>query len=339
MMMGGSPWSAMTQRPWFQQMMQRQGSGMPSWMNRFQNPQGAPPSWSNPGRGYAIPLAQALQPPANPPPTGLMGSLAGLPPNPPAAGLGASGPPPNPPAAMMRQPLVNMPATMLSNPPANPPTLGGGGTMPLVEPAPTSEPQLTGSMTGGSPATPPATSIQNSQPTGMSGSLVSGGGMSALTKPYKHGGRVEPTDGQKKAGNYKKRHISVHGLDISIENERGSTRSGVGKDGKPWSVKMPAPYGYIRRTEGADGDHVDCYIGPHIKSPHVWVVDQHDAGSKRFDEHKCFLGFASEQQVRRTYEAAFSDGKGKTRIGRIRQMTVDGFKHWLKHGELAKRAV
>lgn len=152
------------------------------------------------------------------------------------------------------------------------------------------------------------------------------------------GGRVnhQPTEAQKQAGNYKKRHVNVMGLDISIENEKGSTRSGIGKDGKPWSARMPAHYGYLKRAEGADGDHIDCYVGPHIRSPHVWVVDQRDADSKRFDEHKCFIGFASEQQVRRTYHAAFSDGKGPDRIGAIRKMTVDQFKDWLRDGDTTK---
>jgi hypothetical protein len=149
------------------------------------------------------------------------------------------------------------------------------------------------------------------------------------------GGRINrnPTEAQKQAGNYAKEHVKIHGLDISIENKRGSTRSGKSKDGKAWSVKMPANYGYIRRSEGADGDHVDCYVGPHIKSPHVWIVDQVDADSKRWDEHKCFIGFASEAQVRRTYEAAFSDGKGKQRIGHLKKMTVEQFKDWLKNGD------
>src|SRR5262249_30042795 len=123
-----------------------------------------------------------------------------------------------------------------------------------------------------------------------------------------------PTEAQKEAGNYKKHHTRIHGLDISIENKAGSIRSGVGPNGEPWRVKMPAAYGYIKRTEGADGDHVDCYIGPHLKSPRVYVIDQVDANSKDFDEHKCMLGFGSKQQALGTYKRGFSDGKGAARI-------------------------
>lgn len=142
-----------------------------------------------------------------------------------------------------------------------------------------------------------------------------------------------PTDGQKEAGNYRKGHVKVHGLDVSIENPRGSWRTG-GPEGKKWKAKLPHHYGYIRRTEGADGDHVDVYLGPHLKSPHVFVIDQHHLhGNKPFDEHKCFIGFGSKVQAREAYHRAFSDGKGHDRIGHIETMTVDGFKDWLKNGD------
>jgi hypothetical protein len=99
---------------------------------------------------------------------------------------------------------------------------------------------------------------------------------------------------------------------------------------------MPAHYGYIKRTEGKDGDHVDSYIGPHTKSPHVYVVDQQNAETKKFDEHKAFIGFGSETQVINTYKKAFSDGKGGDRLGRITSMTVRQFRDWLEHGSQNK---
>ena len=64
---------------------------------------------------------------------------------------------------------------------------------------------------------------------------------------------------------------------------------------------MPAHYGYVKRTEGADGDHVDVYIGEKPDSGTVYVVNQVDASTKRFDEHKAFIGFASDREVRQTY--------------------------------------
>lgn len=157
------------------------------------------------------------------------------------------------------------------------------------------------------------------------------------------GGRVNPsnidhspTEAQKKAGNYAKDHVSIHGLDITIENAKGKMRRGVDKGGKPWSVKMPAHYGYIKRTEGKDGDHVDVYLGPHLRSPRVYVVDQINADSKAFDEHKSFLGFASKQQVINAYHKAFSDGRAHERLGHLTEMSVDQFKDWLNSGNTKK---
>lgn len=143
----------------------------------------------------------------------------------------------------------------------------------------------------------------------------------------------EPTEAQIEAGNYKKGHVKVHGLDISIENAKGSERSGKDADGKPWSVTMPAHYGYVKRTEGADGDQVDVYLGEDMDAPQVHIVDQVDADTKEFDEHKVMVGFASEAEARQTYEAGFSDGRGPDRIGAITSQSVDEFKTWLSEGD------
>lgn len=145
------------------------------------------------------------------------------------------------------------------------------------------------------------------------------------------GGRIEPTDAQKHAGNYKKAHARLHGLDIAVENPAGSIRSGMGRDGKPWSVRMPAHYGYIKRTEGADGDHVDVHVGPHLHSPHVHIVDQKDAETGKFDEHKAFMGFEHPHQALNVYHRGFSDGKSHLRMGGMVTMHVDDFKKWVKN--------
>lgn len=142
-----------------------------------------------------------------------------------------------------------------------------------------------------------------------------------------------PTDAQKAAGNYKLGRLNWHGLHISIENAKGSKRSGASHDGRKWTVTMPASYGYVRRTEGADEDHVDVYIGPNPLSPNVWVIDQIDAESRRFDEHKCMLGFETRDAALSTYRKAFSDGRGNERIGTVTQMNVPQFKRWVNSGD------
>ena len=157
------------------------------------------------------------------------------------------------------------------------------------------------------------------------------------TAGYARGGAVHnhnPSEAQKKAGNYSKTHRFFHGLDITLENLKGHPRSGIGRNGKRWSVTMPASYGYIKRTEGADGDHVDCYLGPNEKSDQVFVVDQKDAETGKFDEHKTLLGFSSEKEALKTYRAGFSDGKD--RVKHVKRMTISEFRDWLERGNTSK---
>lgn len=167
--------------------------------------------------------------------------------------------------------------------------------------------------------------------------------VSQALRGFKDGGAVEaalriaarhtdknPSEAQVEAGNYRKGSVRIAGMDIAIENPKGSTRSGVDKGGKSWRVTMPAHYGYIRKSEGADGDHVDCYIGSDHDSDKVFVIDQVNAENGRFDEHKCCLDYSSKQAALADYEKAFSDGKAKDRLGAITEMSVDAFKGWLK---------
>lgn len=87
--------------------------------------------------------------------------------------------------------------------------------------------------------------------------------------------------------------LKFRGLDISIENRKGSIRSGIDKNGKPWSVKMTYDYGYIRRSQGVDGDHVDCFVGPDLDAKFVYVIHRQDPDTKAYDEDKCMIGFSS----------------------------------------------
>ena len=140
---------------------------------------------------------------------------------------------------------------------------------------------------------------------------------------------INPTEAQKESGTYKKGHISIQGLPITIENPRGSVRSGKDINGKEWSVNMPAHYGYIKRTKGADGDNIDVYIGDNPSSSKVFIFDQIDKDTKNFDEHKVMIGFNSQQEAEQYYKSAFNDGFGGDRVGAITQMDIKEFKNWL----------
>ncbi|WP_323916424.1 LPD38 domain-containing protein [Aeromonas caviae] len=141
----------------------------------------------------------------------------------------------------------------------------------------------------------------------------------------------EPTEAQKEAGNYKKGHLTLKGLDIALENPKGSTRSGTDQDGRAWQSTMAHDYGYIKRTQGADGDHVDVFIGDKPESEMVYVVDQVDPKTGKFDEHKVMMGFADEHAARAGYLGNYEEGwQG---LGAIKAMPVDAFKRWVKGGD------
>ncbi len=146
---------------------------------------------------------------------------------------------------------------------------------------------------------------------------------------------IEPTPAQKDAGNYKKGHVSIAGMDISIENPEGSTRSGTDASGKPWSVQMKSHYGYIKGTKGKDKDHLDVFIKPGTPDTYsgpVFIVDQNKGGSQTFDEHKIVLGADSIEEARQLYQANYAkDWKG---LGAISSVPMRDFKRWLKSGKM-----
>lgn len=144
----------------------------------------------------------------------------------------------------------------------------------------------------------------------------------------------EPTEGQIRAGNYRKGHIRIHGFDISIENPRGSTRSGVDKSGKAWETTQAHHYGYIRGTVGKDKDHLDVFIGPNLESPTAYVINQVDPETGKFDETKSLLGFNSREEAEKGYLDSYE--KGWKGLGSMVEVPVEQFREWTKGTETKK---
>ena len=117
----------------------------------------------------------------------------------------------------------------------------------------------------------------------------------------------EPTVAQKEAGNYKKGHVRIDGFNVTIENPKGSVRRGTDASGKEWEQEMHNTYGYIRGTEGVDGDHIDVFFSEDPSQGDVFVVDQVNKDGS-FDEHKVMYGFASEEEARKAYLSNYEDG-------------------------------
>lgn len=135
-----------------------------------------------------------------------------------------------------------------------------------------------------------------------------------------------PTEAQKEAGNYKKGHVKIDGYDVTIESPKGSVRSGKDADGNEWSVTMNNDYGYIRGTEGVDGDHIDVFLSDNPETGDVFVIDQINPDGT-FDEHKVMYGFKSALAARRAYMANYS--KGWIGLGNITRVSKEEFKKWV----------
>ena len=136
-----------------------------------------------------------------------------------------------------------------------------------------------------------------------------------------------PTYGQKEAGNYKKGHVRIDGHDVTIENPKGSVRRGTDANGNTWENTMNNTYGYIRGTEGVDGDHIDVFLSDDPTQGNVYVIDQVNPDTGEFDEHKVMYGFNSAEEARDAYLANYSPGwKG---LGTITEVSKDEFKKWI----------
>lgn len=141
---------------------------------------------------------------------------------------------------------------------------------------------------------------------------------------------LNPTEAQIKSGEYDKAKMSVHGMDITIENPKGSTRSGVDEDGKKWSSTMKSHYGYFDGTHDRIAEDIDVFVGDNTASTMIYVVDQINPSTGRFDESKVMLGYNSHEEAKNAYlENYDKDWKG---FGNITPVHVDEFKKWLYDG-------
>lgn len=146
---------------------------------------------------------------------------------------------------------------------------------------------------------------------------------------------TEPTEAQKKAGNYKKGHLSFGGYDYTVETPKGVTRSGKDEQGKPWSVTMHDTYGYILGKIGVDGDHIDMFINDAADldtfDGNVYVVDQVNPETGEFDEHKVMYGYPDEAAATKAYLSNYSKGwKGLGKVTSVPKVTFD---KWLESSD------
>lgn len=139
---------------------------------------------------------------------------------------------------------------------------------------------------------------------------------------------TEPTEAQKEAGNYKKGRLEIGGMEVAIENPKGSIRIGRNANGTTWRRRMAHDYGYIAGTNGKDGDAVDVFLTGKPDTGKVYVVNQVDPHTGQFDEHKAILGADSEDEARQVYEANYPKGwKGEESMA---ELTTHEFRDWVR---------
>lgn len=127
------------------------------------------------------------------------------------------------------------------------------------------------------------------------------------------------------------------GLDVSIEHRRGSTRSGTDPDGNDWSTTMTHDYGYLRGTEGTDGDHLDVFMGDAKAARKVYVIHILRPDTGEYDEDKVMLDFSSADAARHAFDRNYDR---PTRFyGGMTEWPADEFARLCRDGKLKGRVV
>lgn len=140
----------------------------------------------------------------------------------------------------------------------------------------------------------------------------------AITKAFARMARKSKTVVEEELGKRTKKVLKAYklegeatfqGLDIAIENGKGSVRSSVDANGKAWATTMSYPYGYIRSTMGVDGDQVDCFLGPNPDALNAYVVHTNDQSGRKYDEDKVMLGWDSPEAALDAFLENYNDAK------------------------------
>ncbi|MFL5900961.1 MAG: hypothetical protein ACJ75S_07150 [Solirubrobacterales bacterium] len=147
--------------------------------------------------------------------------------------------------------------------------------------------------------------------------------MSDTVRIERHRAWHEPTQAQKRAGNYAKRKILWRGLQLAIENEAGSVRTFLNPDGSVGEKRLIYPYGYVCCSTGADGDEVDVFVGQDLDAPLVFIIRAQAKGRwDQYDEDKVMIGFSSLEDAEQAFLRNYDDPRF---LGEIVPMLVDEF--------------
>jgi len=121
--------------------------------------------------------------------------------------------------------------------------------------------------------------------------------------------------------------VDFQGIPIVIEHRKGSTRNGVGDDGKRWERLMACDYGFIDESIArGDGEPVDVYLGDDADAATAYAIEQLKNG--RFDETKLMIGFPSEKAAVEMYLRHYPAGWERN-VGRVQDFSIEEIKEWI----------
>ena len=146
------------------------------------------------------------------------------------------------------------------------------------------------------------------------------------------------THEQGEANNVQRAHVTWEDIPITLEAPEGGVRRGLTPEGERWQSRMGAAYGYIKGTEGGDGQHVDVFLGPNPEQrQNAFVLDELDRDTGKFRQHKVFIGFDNVGAAVRAYQQ--SQGKSIEDIAGIGELSIPELKEWLRNPEATKKPV
>jgi hypothetical protein len=157
------------------------------------------------------------------------------------------------------------------------------------------------------------------------GASTPGVGLQGTSNPLPvHGeGRRRSLRGALRENGDVAKKIDFQGLEISIDRPEGFVQTGTSPDGEEWERTYLYDYGFIKDTEGGDGEDLDVFVGPDESAPEVYIVTQNHADGD-FDEYKAFVGFGSEDEALEAYEAhiptEFFDSIASLPVGALKGM-------------------
>lgn len=153
-------------------------------------------------------------------------------------------------------------------------------------------------------------------------------GKEAATSPENN--KKIPSQDALELGSYEKGRVDIHGIPVSIENPRGSIRKGKDASGKPWQTELTDHYGYFEGTVGPDGDPVDVFVrsGKTVnKKDPVYVIEQIDPETGKFDEFKVMMGYSLPMLAKHGYLSNYD--KTWNGLHKMHEMSMEEFKEWL----------